>query len=208
MYCKLCGAQLPEGAGFCQSCGKAVELESNGSIPNCKDVAKSAKTSIGPKLVVVVVLASAVLAWLLFGGRGYKATLKQYVDATMDGNAKKIVSLMPKDYVRASIRSGEYDSKADIVDDIDEILDYTVELYEECFGKRMKYDYNIVNVYKYTADEMEQYFYYYDYGNISGKVDAVMEVTYSLELSGNDQSSSTSETVVMYKIGRNWYIIF
>lgn len=32
MYCKNCGTKLPEGAKFCQSCGKQVSLVSENKI--------------------------------------------------------------------------------------------------------------------------------------------------------------------------------
>ena len=156
--------------------------------------------------IAVFLLLVLGLLWLLFGGRGYKATVKQYVDATMDGNARKIVSLMPADYVRTAVEYGEYRNKADIIDDLQMVLNQTNNTYDEYFGNRWKCEYRIEDTYRYSRDEKDLYFYYNDYAGIEDSVLKIMEVTYSFEVSGDGNHSGSTETLLLYRIGRKWYI--
>lgn len=199
MKCISCGSELKVGAKFCAKCGTATSLNNLSSQQATKQ--KPMKTRIIVAIIVLIAISVVV-----FSGRSYKTTLKQYVDATMNGDAKKVVSLMPKEYVEEAIRSGEYDSKSELINDLDDALKYTTEALKENFGKRWKYSYEIDNVHTYSKDDMDMYFYYFDYGDISKKVDEIKEMEYTITISGDGEEGSASENILLYKIGRSWYI--
>lgn len=200
MNCSSCGAELKEGAKYCAKCGTST----NQTFPATQKT--SSKMRNIPFGVIFAGILIVVVLNLLFGGRSYKTTIKQYIDATMEGDAKKIVSLMPEEYVEEAIRSGEYENKRELINELDDALKSMTELFEESFGKRMRYSHEINSVYTYTKDEMDMYLYHFDYGNISDKVKEIKEIEYSLNISGSGNSGNTSETLLLYKIGRNWYI--
>lgn len=67
-FCPQCGAQLPEGAQFCGSCGTPLAPPTQPAAQAAPKPGKKNKTGIIIVLVLVL-LAAAVTAWLLWRGQ-------------------------------------------------------------------------------------------------------------------------------------------
>lgn len=198
MYCKKCGAEIEPTAKFCIKCGTMVDSTSNPAAP-----AKKARKKL---LLPFILIAVTVVMWILFGGRGYKATVKKYVGATMKADAKSLVALMPKNYVKVAIQSGGYDNKADLIDDLQQKLDDSHEDYDDYFGTGWRYDYRILDTYTYSADEVDMYLYYNNYNGMLRGTKEIMEVNYTLTVKKDSQKASTDVTLLLVKIGSSWYV--
>lgn len=193
MFCAKCGAKIQEGSNVCSSCGS--------TLPKHKH--KKWHVVVG---AIIGVIAAAIILNSIPESNDYKATVEQYVEAYVAGDAKKIVALMPKEYVKAAIDNGDYDSKSDMIDDYQKVLDYSIEAFDEYFGKRWKYDISIIDTYEYSADEVDMYLYYNDYANMDAAVDSIMEVSYMLSIYSNKEEGSTTETLILFEIDGKWYV--
>ena len=156
------------------------------------------------KIFIIIVIFLALL--LVFGNKSYKSTVKQYVTATMQGDGRKVVNLMPKQYVRLAISQGSYKNKSEMVADYNDVLNKNMESFENTFGEDWKYKYKIKDVYKYQKSEIEGFITISNYGYLLPKVRAIKEVTYELTVYSNEYESSTNETILLVKLGRKWYV--
>lgn len=193
MFCAKCGAKIQDGSNACSSCGSTVPKRRNKKWP-------AVVGAIIGVIVAVIILNSTPES------NDYEATVEQYVEAYVEGDAKKMVALMPKEYIKAAINDGDYYSKSDMIDDYQEMLDYSIEAFDEYFGKRWKYDMNIIDAYEYSADEVDMYMYYNDYANMSSVVDRIIEVSYTLSIYSNKEEGSTTETLILFEINGEWYV--
>lgn len=156
------------------------------------------------KIVAIVLIGLFLLS--LFGKNNYKTTVKQYVTASMEGNGKKIVNLMPKQYINLAISQGLYHNKAEMIEDYNDTLSQNIELLDDCFGKRWKYDYDIIDAHKYSKSELEGFITISNYAHLLPNIKEVREVTYELKIFSCDYESTTTETILLIKLGRKWHV--
>lgn len=161
---------------------------------------KIKKRSIYAVLIIVLVL------FFSLGHRGYKATIKQYVEATMECNGKKVVGLMPKEYVKATIAQGSYHNKREMIADMTAVLNQNNESFADAFGENWKYKCDIIDTYKYSKSEVEGFITISNYAYLLPKIDSVREVTYEIKVYNDDYDSATTEKVLLIKSGRKWYV--
>lgn len=204
MFCKNCGKQLADGVNFCNACGASI-VGVPSAVENSSIVTSKIKKKKSPLVAFLGVVAIIVVIILLLGGRNLNSTVKQYVDATIDGNGKKIVSLMPDFFVKQAVNSGEYRNKQEMIEDFDFTAEASRMAFEAAYGKNLKHDVTIVDVYEYSPEELDMYLYYNFYDHAS-KIDAVAEVTYNFSISGKTDSDSWTETLLLFKMGSKWYV--
>lgn len=61
--------------------------------------------------VVAAVVGIALVGWLLFGERGYKATVEKFFESCMDGDVQGVFKLIPNDVIKSTIESRGYDKE-------------------------------------------------------------------------------------------------
>ena len=110
MFCGACGAKNPDGAAFCQSCGAPLREMQAEAVPQGGSAADSIQSSQRNKMIGIAAVAAAAivvvfLAVNLLGGRGYESTVTKFLDATLDGDAETIISLLPDKMVDQALRS-------------------------------------------------------------------------------------------------------
>ena len=154
----------------------------------------------------IAIFIVILIAFFAFGNRGYKTTVKQYVAASMNGNGRKVVSLMPKNYITSAISQGEYRNKREMIKDYNTILEQNIDSFDNSFGKKWKYTYKITDVYKYTKSDIEGFITISNYGYLFSKAKAMKEVSYELKVYGNGYESTTTEKLLLVKLGRKWYV--
>ena len=114
MFCGKCGKENNDDAVFCTECG--APLNGNQPLPQ-EEAAKMADgaSTKNRKIGVIAVVAAAVLViafgMLLFGGRSYKKTVNQYVNASFEADAKTIFKLIPAKAVKYGLEDAGYDAK-------------------------------------------------------------------------------------------------
>ena len=114
MFCGACGAKNPDGAAFCQSCGAPLREMQAEAVPQGGSAADSIQSSQRNKMIGIAAVAAAAivvvfLAVNLLGGRGYESTVTKFLDATLDGDAETIISLLPDKMVDQAL--GEYEER-------------------------------------------------------------------------------------------------
>ena len=150
MFCGKCGKENNDDAVFCTECGAPL----NGNQPLLQE--EAAKMADGAstknrKIGVIAVAAAAVLViafgMLLFGGRSYKKTVNQYVNASFEADAKTIFKLIPAKAVKYGLEDAGYDAKdqkkaiREMKDSMQEQIDYL----DRYLGKGWKTSYKITD---------------------------------------------------------------
>lgn len=203
MFCGKCGSNNPENAKICSKCGAQLGNASY-SVPNAQAAAKkSAKTNkmVGIGIVVVVAVILLIIIFSLFG-RGYKSTVKKYINASYSGNGKTIVSLIPKKAVKDYLKEEDYE-KSDLIDDIS----YELNKQLNRLGDNWSYTYKIVDVDDMDSDDLEDLKDdYRDYYGIKIKGAKEVEVEMTIRVKSSNYEGTDTVYVPVVKIGSSWYL--
>lgn len=188
MYCGKCGAQNEDGVRFCGSCGAALEQ------PAENGTGKMGKEKlIGIGVVGVAAILVIVLACSLFGGRGYKSTVKKYMKAVTSAELEDVLDLVPKGLKDEE----EYDELEEDLEDAEEDMKEELEKY--------KYDYEIKDDKDITGDDLEEIQEEYE-EEYDIKVKAAKEVEVKLYVEYEGEKMDTTMDVSVIKIGGSWYL--
>lgn len=203
-YCTNCGGELGN-TQFCTKCGTKVEstYEETNFVNNNTSSHRKANKFI-PIIAILVIVAIATLGFYIFGGRSYKSLVKTYVDASMKGDAKKLVALLPEGRVQYMIDSW-YDDEDEIIEDLQKDLDDSLDQVKDILGDDYRVSYNVLDERDYEESEFAEFKedYLNDYNT---KISAAKELTVELVVSSKGRESSKNVTFTAVKIGRSWYI--
>lgn len=158
---------------------------------------------IGVALILVIGIAGRVM-----DSTGYKSALNNYV-AVMNGNAKKIEKLMPKEYWEYMEEENDQELD-DIIDDFDDEYEDLVENWEDEYGKNLKVSYEIEESEKMDKDDVEDMAEALEekYSFIDEKdVKQAYEVEIELTVKGKKDDNSQDMDVLCVKIGSGWYLV-
>lgn len=209
MFCGKCGKENNDDAVFCTECG--APLNGNQPLPQ-EEAAKMADgaSTKNRKIGVIAVVAAAVLViafgMLLFGGRSYKKTVNQYVNASFEADAKTIFKLIPAKAVKYGLEDAGYDAKdqkkaiREMKDSMQEQIDYL----DRYLGKGWKTSYKITDVEKITGDDLDEI--KEDYKDMDVKVSAAKTVEVEVNIHSDETETSNSMDISLIKVGRSWYI--
>lgn len=204
-FCNQCGNQL-NGEKFCPHCGAKAEPE----LVQPPIYSASGKKPGGKRkgiIMTAAVLVVAVAATFFLTGRGYKRTVNSFVKASIDGDVKKIVSLLPgkvEDYIIEE----EYDGDRDefLSDSEEEVGGMHKEL-ERLGVDKSDISFEIVKAEDFSEEDLEDLNDEFKSDGIDLNIKAAKEVTVKLKVlvSGQEQTNNISFDVG--KIGRSWYIV-
>ena len=205
MFCTKCGAQNANSAQFCIKCGEKIGT----------GTAVPAKPAVsGPvglrkdnrKLITMIAAAVAVILLfsLVFGGRGYKKTVSNFMDAFIDLNAKGMVNMLPDKVLQKALEEEGYSKNdlkfliAELQDELDSSMSYV-----DMFGD-YKLDYKILGAQDVSKERLS--YIKENYSEIGVKVSAAktVEVEMTIDVMGRSQTETVD--IVVIKIGRSWYI--
>lgn len=204
-FCNQCGKQL-NGEKFCTRCGAKVEYNVvQDPITGSAAVALTKETYKKP-IAVAGVLALLVIVVFLFTGRGYKRTVKSFVNAVIDGNVKKVMSLMP-DELTDHIIEEEYDGdEDDMISDFEDNYSRVIGAIGETDLSNVSFE--IIEAENYTKKEVKELNDDFDDDGIELKIKEAkkVEVMMKIKIDGEEKEGSTL-TVHVGRIGRSWYVV-
>lgn len=196
MFCGQCGTEIKNGAKFCPACGARQKAEDEG-----KANKKRATSRFTTALVVIVVLAVAVM---ILGSRSYKKVVDGYVNATFDGEADKIIDLIPDQALDYALKANGYTSKSAFSQEAQSMLDQQIQNIQYLLGDDWKVSYEIRDVSDVKGSDLEDIKDFYSGIKVKVKEAKIADVKLTIE--GGDYKQDTSMDIAMIKVGRSWYL--
>ena len=213
MFCGACGAKNPDGAAFCQSCGAPLREMQAEAVPQGGSAADSIQSSqrnkmIGIAAVAVAAIVVVFLAFNLLGGRGYESTVTKFLDASLDGDAETIISLLPDEMVDQALEELGYhpSDRDEAVEELNAALQSAAGSLKEALGDNLKVSYNVVSAEDLSASkllELRQSYSVYD-RDVDGAKEVDVEMT--VTATALDLSGTYTLTVPVVQVGRSWYL--
>ena len=205
MFCRSCGAQNKDDATFCQSCGAPLSSAGGESAGTAGAVHPAKKPNIVLIGGAAIVVAVAVLLFVLLGGRSEKAVVKKLVNGVTKGNAKSIVALVP-DKVIEEVCDIQDMTKKELTEDLDDELDDLLDNINDMYDK-WKITYKITDTDDYSNKELKRLKESYD-DNYDVKVKDAKKLSVKLTLEADGDKEKTTVTVPVIKVGGSWYLDF
>ena len=213
MFCGACGAKNPDGAAFCQSCGAPLREMQAEAVPQGGSAADPIQSSqrnkmIGIAAVAVAAIVVVFLAFNLLGGRGYESTVTKFLDASLDGDAETIISLLPDEMVDQALEELGYhpSDRDEAVEELNAALQSAAGSLKEALGDNLKVSYNVVSAEDLSASkllELRQSYSVYDI-DVDGAKEVDVEMT--VTATALDLSGTYTLTVPVVQVGRSWYL--
>ena len=163
-------------------------------------------TIIKNKKILIIAIAAVILIIIFGGGRSAENAAKDYVEAMLDGNAKKAVSLMSD----ITIEKSNYATKKLLIHAMEEKLEAAREGYKDKYGDRWKYKVKVIDSYDADLSDIEDYIENIELGDsVSGKMkDVAITVTHKGSGWFNDKEGSEEMVIRCIKQGRKWYVLW
>lgn len=213
MFCGACGAKNPDGAAFCQSCGAPLREMQAEAVPQGGSAADSIQSSQRNKMIGIAAVAAAAivvvfLAFNLLGGRGYESTVTKFLDASLDGDAETIISLLPDEMVDQALEELGYhpSDRDEAVEELNAALQSAAGSLKDALGDNLKVSYNVVSAEDLSASkllELRQSYSVYDI-DVDGAKEVDVEMT--VTATALDLSGTYTLTVPVVQVGRSWYL--
>lgn len=158
---------------------------------------------IGIISVAVIVL---IAAFVLFGGRSCKSTIKQYVNAQFDVDAAAIFHLIPDDMIDYMLEDDGYnrDDLSGLIDEANEEIQDQIDSIERYLGEDWKFSYKIIDLESVKGDDLAGL--KKDYKKIGINVSAAKTAEVDLTVKVGETESSNSMEIPLIKVGRSWYL--
>ena len=209
MFCGKCGAKNDDSAVFCAECGNRFQAAA--PVAPADPAAPAAATGSKPgfkldnrmigiiAVVGVAVLALIITCFFIFGGRSYKAVVKDTFKAIETADAKLMMELLPDEMIK-SIMKDEDMTKKEMTEQLQDMLDYMFR-----GADKIKITYEITHTEEVDKDDLkdlkEEYKDEYD---IKVKDAMIVEVEVTVKVDGE----KTTEDMDLYliKVGGSWYL--
>lgn len=209
-FCNNCGNKL-NGEKFCTKCGARVDdvnTEPSGTYPifdghysNTKNKGLFCKIGLGAGLLVIVI---ALI--FIFSGRSCDGLIDDFVDASLSGDAEKIISLMPESMVDY-IAKTEYDGdKEEMIYDLEDNLDRFLDKIDDSGIKTSDISYEIKDSEDMDEDDIADINKEYRRAKLDVKEGKKIDIKVKVQMDGNEMSNTLSVNAV--KIGRSWYLLY
>lgn len=156
--------------------------------------------------VALVIVLGIVLT--ILNGTGYKSALNNFIDL-MNGDAKKIEKVMPKEYW--DYMDEEHGKEVDdLIEEFEDNYDDMLDDLKDEFGRKIKYSYTIEEATKVDKDDVEEMaealadqYEFIDADDVKGAYEVEMELT----IEGTKDDDSEDMEVMCVKIGSGWYLL-
>lgn len=220
MFCEKCGAEMKPTDAFCLKCGApnpasaqptpaAAPAPGYAPMPAAPAAPEEKKSK---KTLFTIIGAAAVAALLLLiivcRCTGPNAAARRYMRAYSNLRAKKIVKMLPKDYIEGveDIRDCDRD---DLIDDLeDEFDDFKDELEDE-YGDNYRWTYEILKSKKIDGKRFRQLKHYYEeYYDMDGDRITAAKTVYVLnKYKGSKDLDYDVDGLTLIKYKGKWYVM-
>lgn len=202
MFCRNCGTQNQDGAGFCCSCG--APLSSGG--PAGGGAAAKAK-NINVKLIgivaAVVVVLFVAFKLLFGGGGGPEKSATKFVDSIFKGDGKAIVNMIP-DKVIEEIMDEEDMTKKEMIEELNDGLEYIKDDMDDMYDK-WSVKCKVLDTEDMSKRELRDLADRYE-DRYDIDVKAAKTVSVKATLKADGETDSNTMDIVMIKVGGKWYL--
>lgn len=202
MFCRNCGTQNQDGAGFCCSCG--APLSSGG--PAGGGAAAKAK-NINVKLIgivaAVVVVLFVAFKLLFGGGGGPEKSATKFVDSIFKGDGKAIVNMLP-DKVIEEIMDEEDMTKKEMIEELNDYLEDKKDDMDDRYDK-WSVKCKVLDTEDFSKRELRNLADRYE-DSYDIDVKAAKTVSVKATLKADGETDSNTMDIVMVKIGSKWYV--
>lgn len=202
MFCRNCGTQNQDGAGFCCSCG--APLSSGG--PAGGGAAAKAK-NINVKLIgivaAVVVVLFVAFKLLFGGGGGPEKSATKFVDSIFKGDGKAIVNMIP-DKVVEEIMDEEDMTKKEMIEELNDGLEYIKDDMDDMYDK-WSVKCKVLDTEDFSKRELRDLADRYE-DSYDIDVKAAKTVSVKATLKADGETDSNTMDIVMIKVGGKWYL--
>lgn len=222
MFCGKCGENVDDNTKFCPKCGNLISGNDRATqvkpeAQKYKDLVNGNNKNKTVGMIVVAIIGLVVIsgAFWLFGGRSYKKTIKEYVNAQFNysqDSIKKVVKLFPEgmweQIVEQGMAEGEFESEGEVIEFLEEQLKDAHETLEKYYGKDFKYSYKITeeeDLNKKDIHEIEE-----DWEDMDVKLEKEIkegkEITIKVEVKSADGENAVDNELdlQLVKVGRSW----
>ena len=157
------------------------------------------------KVLCIICALAMILSCTSCGVRSFEALVEKYVEASLNGDAEKIVSLMPESLVEV-VAEEEFDGdKEDMIYECEDMLDDVVDMLEEYDVDLKTITYEITDVEDMDNDDIDDIEDEYRKARLDIKEGKYIEVELCIPIEGEERTNSIYFEVV--KIGSYWYLI-
>ena len=208
--CEKCGAELNEN-GVCPKCSEEATIsakETETAIEEKPEAAPEAPaskpstsdTGVIKRVIAALAALALIVCCFLLTGRSAKSTAKQYVKAALNGNAKKIVKLLPKDEIKFMLDVNFDGDKGKMYDEIEKSTGFLKKALEAQNIKPSDVKIKVKDVEDMNNDELKAA--KIKLHNI--KIKKGKKVKLELTIPGEDDKQEL--TIDTVKLGRKWYV--
>ena len=210
MFCGKCGAQNPDGAAFCKECGEKLEAVGVDTGVDTAPVvsAKAADSSkrnkiIGIAAVAILAVVILVAALMMFGKKGYKAIVKQYMEAVLDLDVDKMLDLLPDEVVNELLDEEGVEDIAELLSDSDftESLDLAKSMLDS-----VDLSYEIVDISDMSAKDIEELQDDFDDEDIDLEISDGKQVTVDILLKRDEFETTKTLELQVIKVNGSWRV--
>jgi len=203
MFCGKCGEKNADDAVFCKRCG----AEMNKATPSVKE--KSSRAPINKHKVVswsilTAILVLAVAAFVLFGGRGYEKTVSTYIESSINGNARAIYNMLPRDILNYVLEEEDYE-KNEFIEIMEEELQDMLAQLDRQLGD-WKITYEITGSTDLTKKEVRLLKEEYEDDYVELNISKAKTVQVNLNIRAKETKRTTTLNIPVIKVGRAWYL--
>lgn len=204
MYCTNCGVHNPDDSSFCMECGVLLgNAPSAGSASGAIRSANKNRT-IGIATVSVVCLVVVIIAVFLFGGRGWKKTVRKFMEASLDADGEVILSLLPDEVIEAVCEEADM-TERELAKYFTKKIEYSYDVYD-IDTSELDWSYEIIETEYYSKKELRSLQEDYEDEDIDITLKAGKTVTIELTVCYDDDENSTEVDIGLIKVGNSWYI--
>ena len=199
-FCMQCGKEIEDDANVCVYCGSAQNTTGAAG-----DGATKKKSFIPLIAAVVVVLLVVIVIFNLLVSGGYKQPVDNMIKAIETGKGQYLYKTMPDFLIEYRY---DDEKKSEIIDDLDDSLEYVVEMLEDEYGDDIKVSYKIKDKEKIDKDDLEDLEDdIKDTYDEKVKVSKGYELKIEMKIKGDDDKEKDTTKIKVYKIDGNWCLM-
>lgn len=208
MFCKNCGAQIPDDSAVCSNCGTstAPAKSAEGSF----DVNALVKKVTGNKYFIPAVAGVAALLVIILlvstlGGNAKVKPVKTYWSSILAEDYDKLMSVFPEEVVEYNEDNHWY---GDYEEYVENYIESTIGDWEDEYGKDLKIKIKLTDKEKLDEDDLDDLKDdLKDIYDISKKdIKEAWELEFDITIKGKEDNDTDDFELIVFKYAGKWYL--